>query len=61
MPGSLCYAHMGNWEHALLHNSKAREYLPNDPGLLANQQKLEALLREGMKIQEECGDAPPYK
>jgi tetratricopeptide (TPR) repeat protein len=50
---SLCYAHMGNWEQALLHNGKAREYLPNDPGLLANRQKIEAVLSKGNRGLEE--------
>ncbi|MDK8189278.1 glycosyltransferase family 2 protein [Paenibacillus sp. UMB7766-LJ446] len=50
---SLCYAHMGNWEQAILHNGKAREYLPNDPGLLANRRKIEAVLSKGNRGLEE--------
>ncbi|KAG2958489.1 hypothetical protein PC120_g28312 [Phytophthora cactorum] len=50
---------MGNWEQALLHNGKAREYLPNDPGLLANRQKIEAVLSKGNRGLEERGDVPP--
>ena len=49
---SLCYAHLGNWEQALLHNSKARAYLPNDPGLIGNRDKLEAVIRKQKKERE---------
>ncbi|GAS80308.1 glycosyltransferase family 2 protein [Paenibacillus amylolyticus] len=58
---SLCYAHLGNWEHALMHNTKAREYLPNDPGLLANRQKLEVVVRKEIKEREDRGEVSPRK
>ncbi|WP_338708081.1 glycosyltransferase family 2 protein [Paenibacillus amylolyticus] len=58
---SLCYAHLGNWEQALMHNTKAREYLPNDPGLLANRQKLEVVVRKEIKEREERGEVSPRK
>ncbi|MDP9701594.1 glycosyltransferase family 2 protein [Paenibacillus polysaccharolyticus] len=49
---SLCYAHLGNWEQALLHNTKARKYLPDDPGLIGNREKLEAVIRKQRKERE---------
>ncbi|MFC9707213.1 glycosyltransferase [Paenibacillus sp. NPDC056933] len=50
---SICYAQMGYWEQALLHNGKACEFLPNDPGLLANRQKIEEVLSTGNSSLEE--------
>ncbi|WJH30709.1 hypothetical protein N6H13_08820 [Paenibacillus sp. CC-CFT742] len=58
---SLCYAHLGNWEQALMHNTKAREYLPSDPGLLDNRQKLEAILRKEIRNREEQDEAQSQK
>lgn len=43
---SFCYAHTGHIGQALLHNGKALEYVPDDPGLLSNRAKLEAILSQ---------------
>lgn len=41
----LCYAQLGQLRQAYVHNREALRYLPQDPGLRANEQKLEAALR----------------
>lgn len=41
----LCYAQMGQLRQAYDHNKEALRYLPQDPGLKANDQKLEEALK----------------
>ncbi|MDR6724225.1 MULTISPECIES: glycosyltransferase family 2 protein [Paenibacillus] len=43
---SLSYAQLGHWEQALKHNIQALAYVPTDPGLLNNREKLETMVRQ---------------
>lgn len=42
---SLLYAGLGRWQAACDHNARALEYAPDNPGLLANRLKLQAMLK----------------
>ncbi|MEY8744346.1 hypothetical protein AB9M62_34040 [Bacillales bacterium AN1005] len=37
---------MGHWEQALKHNIQALAYVPTDPGLLSNRERLETMVRQ---------------